>query len=170
MQCSPLGRVPKAADDVVGTAAESRAGAQTSGAPDVGRFIYDAVRGANPITPPEGHPPSVLPMHSDVTLYIVFMSARFPGVPVVLPMRDVSRAFKLMWLSPSDAHWFGTRLKCPRLAAKIPMALKFGALLIIFTVMQFGWTESSGEYCAHGAAISQAHRSLDPADFYRRLT
>ena len=48
------------------------------------------------------------------------------------------------------------------MAASVALAASWTCLLVVFGVMQFGWTESPGNYCVHGAAISQAHRALGP--------
>ena len=88
-----------------------------------------------------------------------------PGIPILLAMRDVKAAFKLVAYSLSDCSWFGTRLPCKLMAASVAFAAGWTCLLVVFGVMQFGWTESPGNYCVHGAAISQAHRALGPPNF-----
>ena len=148
IQCAPMGRTTKSDDEGFVT--------------DEGRFIYDGSDGGlasvNGKTPVGRHPPPPLPCHIELIIYIAWLSVVAPGIPILLAMRDVKAAFKLVAYSLSDCSWFGTRLPCKLMTAGVALAAGWTCLLVVFGVMQFGWTESPGNYCVHGAAISQAHR------------
>ena len=150
--CQPMGRVPKSDDD----------GFKTS----EGRFVYDGSHGGassvNSHTPMDRHPPAVCPLHAELIAYLVWLTVQVPGVPVLFVMRDVKAAFKLVWVGVADQHWFGTRLPASALKAFASWA----TLLVVFTVLVFGWAESPGEYGMYGWAIAQTHRSLSSGAFW----
>lgn len=159
VQCAPMGRVPKTDDEGFVVEPPRYDVAE-------GRFIYDAKDGGdasvNAKTPPGRHPPAPLPVHLELIVYIVWLTLMAPGVPIYLAMRDVKAAFKLIHYATSDINWFGTRLPCKRLTKHVRRASKWFAIVAIFTVLQFGWSESPGNYCVHGHAISAGHRALGP--------
>ena len=148
VQYAPMGRTTKTDDEWFVT--------------DEGRFIYDGSDGGlasvNGKTPVGRHPPAPLPCHIELIIYIVWLAVMSPGIPILLAIRDVKAAFKLVSYSLSDCSWFGTRLPCKLMAASVAFAAGWTCQLVVFGVMQFGWAESPGNYCVHGAAISQAHR------------
>ena len=73
---------------------------------------------------------------------------------------DVKAAFKLIWVAISDSNWFGARFASSMFGKARPC---WKHLFILFTVLQFGWSESPGEYGVFGWCISAAHRALGPS-------
>ena len=152
VQCAPMSRVDKHDDEGFVDATEG------------GRFIFDAkhgaTRGLNKKTPVTTHPPSAAPSHLSLIFFIVWITLQFPGVPILCCKIDVKAAFKLIWVAISDSNWFGARFASSMFGKARPC---WKHLFILFTVLQFGWSESPGEYGVFGWCISAAHRALGPS-------
>ena len=152
VQCAPMSRVDKHDDEGFVDATEG------------GRFIFDAkhgaTRGLNKKTPVTTHPPSAAPSHLSLIFFIVWICLQFPGVPILCCKIDVKAAFKLIWIAISDSNWFGARFASSMFGKARPC---WKHLFILFTVLQFGWSESPGEYGVFGWCISAAHRALGPS-------
>ena len=80
---APLARVPKMNPDR--TMAES------------GRMVWDGGL-QNKSCPKEDHPPAYQPRHGTVARCIIYYQLHFPGIPVRISKKDISEAFKWLWL------------------------------------------------------------------------
>eukprot|EP00971_Amphidinium_carterae_P146193 2897937-Amphidinium_carterae.1 len=69
------------------------------------RVVHDQ-RGVNRLCDPSLHPPALQPRHRQLAKLIVWWRHQYPGIPTHIAKRDVSGAFRLLWLNPRDAELF----------------------------------------------------------------
>jgi len=137
---SPSGRVPKQNPDRTLSAE--------------GRPIHD-MRGANLDSRKEQHPPAKQPLHRGLARLSLWWEARHPGVPQLCSKRDVARAFKWHHLEPGAVPEFGTSLPGDAVGLE-------GRVVMIHTVLVFGWSGSPGEYMAFSWAAKREHERRRP--------
>ena len=71
-----------------------------------GRVIWDA-RVVNELCHKEGHFPAAQPRYAEVVRLILWYKTRYPGIRVLLAKKDVSEAFKWLWVEQDDCRLFG---------------------------------------------------------------
>ena len=91
----PLARVPKYNPD--------------RSVSEKGRVIWDA-RIVNELCSKDDHFPAAQPKHAEVVRLIVWYQARYPGVRILLAKKDISEAFKWLWVTQEDCRLFGADL------------------------------------------------------------
>ena len=72
------------------------------------RIVHDQ-RTINKGTSKFWHPPALQPMHVQVARRVMWMKARFPGVPILMSKKDIAGAFRLIWVAPPDVELFAGR-------------------------------------------------------------
>ena len=58
----------------------------------------------------EEHPPALQPTHAQIARQILWWKHRYPGITVLLAKRDISGAFRLLWVDPEDIELLATEL------------------------------------------------------------
>ena len=91
----PLARVPKYNPD--------------RSVSEKGRVIWDA-RIVNELCSKDDHFPAAQPKHAEVVRLIVWYQTRYPGVRILLAKKDISEAFKWLWVTQEDCRLFGADL------------------------------------------------------------
>ena len=113
------------------------------------RIVHDQ-RGVNHFTDKVWHPPALQPTHDQIARRILWMQARYPGVPVLLAKKDIAGAFRLLWVNPADA---------PLFAGDLPWKPEFAEdgheegrkeegkpMTVIYLVSSFGFSGPPGEW------------------------
>ena len=126
------------------------------------RVVHDQ-RGVNLGTHKDLHPPALQPTHSQIARRILMWKRRCPGLPILMSKKDVSGAFRLLWVDPRDA---------PLFAGDLPWQVQhmvveegedclagLGDLTVIYLVSSFGFSGAPGEWSAWGRATEEFHRS-----------
>ena len=131
---SPFARVPKMNPDR--TVSSS------------GRLIWDG-RGPNMGSVKEDFPPALLPRHQELAKVLVWMRLWYPKLPILLSKKDVSEAYKWVWLAPEDVWLF---------AADIPVA----------TFSQEGQTPMKGVATATSAVTTTVAQTIKDAGQQQR--
>ena len=134
------------------------------------RIVHDQ-RGVNHFTDKVWHPPALQPTHDQIARRILWMQARYPGVPVLLAKKDIAGAFRLLWVNPADA---------PLFAGDLPWKPEFAEdgheegrkeegkpMTVIYLVSSFGFSGSPGEWTPWGRATEEFHRAHKPAETRR---
>ena len=137
------------------------------------RIVHDQ-RTINKGTSKFWHPPALQPMHVQVARRVVWMKARFPGVPILMSKKDIAGAFRLIWVAPADVELFAGDLPWqPEKAfgenqrgAASPAR---GDITVIYLVSSFGFSGSPGEWTMWGRATEEYHRGHRPTDPRRDL-
>eukprot|EP00435_Cladocopium_sp_Y103_P042118 s923_g11.t1 len=138
------------------------------------RVVHDQ-RTVNQATSKYWHPPALQPLHSQVARRIVWAKHRAPGVPVLMAKKDISGAFRLLWVDPADVSLFAGDLPWqPRQAfgedqSHVPSPA-VGDLTVIYLVSSFGFSGSPGEWCMWGRATEECHRAHGPAEPRRNMS
>ena len=52
------------------------------------------------------HPPALQPTHAQIARRIIRAKLQCPGLPVLLSKKDISGAFRLLWVKPADVELF----------------------------------------------------------------
>ena len=125
-----------------------------------GRVIWDA-RVVNELCHKEDHFPAAQPRYAEVVRLILWHKTRYPGIRVLLAKKDVSEAFKWLWVEQDDCRLFG---------ADIPNEGEGTAdrgtlprpVTVLYLAMTFGWTGAPGEFMAFAWAIKLLHRACGP--------
>eukprot|EP00438_Fugacium_kawagutii_P014165 Skav213278 [mRNA] locus=scaffold2944:132640:149231:+ [translate_table: standard] len=129
------------------------------------RVVHDQ-RGVNRDTHKDWHPPALQPSHEQIARRILWAKTRYPGVPVLLAKKDVAGAFRLLWVSPSDAALFAGDLPWrPESMESGEEELEGdqgGPMTIIYLVSSFGFCGSPGEWTVWGRATEEFHRAHRP--------
>jgi hypothetical protein len=99
------------------------------------------------------HFPALQPRHSEVIKAILWWSLRCPKVPIRLAKKDISEAFKWLWLLCESAGLFATDL---------PDADVETSLVAIYLVMTFGCTGAPGEFMVFAWLLKLLHSSFKP--------
>eukprot|EP00971_Amphidinium_carterae_P311340 6188068-Amphidinium_carterae.1 len=164
VQSSPLAAVPKMLPDRT-LAAECR-------------VVHDQ-RITNQFCPSYLHPPALQPKHSQIVRLVKWWQTMLPGIPVMIAKRDISSAFRLIWVDPEDCEVFAADLPWRPLAcaADTPVPVDpstsstakereelWTGVTAIFMVMSFGFTGAPGEWAPWGLATTALHRAYIPAD------
>ena len=139
-------------------------------APDK-RVVHDQRR-VNMMTDKTWHPPALQPTHQQIARRVLWHKTRYPGIEVVISKRDIAGAFRLLWVSPSDAHLFAGDLPWrPEMMEKedgdtdslqyedVSPGKEF---TVIYLVSSFGFSGSPGEWTAFGRATEEYHRAHMP--------
>eukprot|EP00435_Cladocopium_sp_Y103_P058511 s1062_g20.t1 len=131
------------------------------------RVVHDQ-RTVNQATSKYWHPPALQPLHSQVARRVVWAKHRTPGVPILMAKKDISGAFRLLWVDPADVSLFAGDLPWqPQQAfgddqSHVPSPA-VGDLTVIYLVSSFGFSGSPGEWCMWGRATEEYHRAHKPA-------
>eukprot|EP00435_Cladocopium_sp_Y103_P010990 s1238_g2.t2 len=137
------------------------------------RVVHDQ-RTVNSATSKYWHPPALQPLHSQVARRIVWAKHRAPGLPVLMAKKDISGAFRLLWVDPADVSLFAGDL--PWLPEKVFGEEKAfggapeGDLTVIYLVSSFGFSGSPGEWCMWGRATEEYHRAHQPTSPRRDMS
>ena len=117
------------------------------------------------------HPPALQPTHSQIAKRILWAKGRCPGLPVLLSKKDISGAFRLLWVAPEDVELFAGELPWnPRKA--FPNAtdeeihlegVPGGDITVVYLVSSFGFSGSPGEWTVWGRSTEEFHRAHRPA-------
>ena len=134
------------------------------------RLVHDQ-RQVNGGTHKDLHPPAGQPTHEQVVRRILWLKARYPGVPVVMAKKDVAGAFRLLWVDPRDTELFaGDVPRKPDLIGPSDASGRTGLdsnLTVIYLVSSFGFSGSPGEWTVWGRATEEVHRGLKPLESRR---
>ncbi|CAK9114808.1 unnamed protein product [Durusdinium trenchii] len=117
------------------------------------------------------HPPALQPTHSQIAKRILWAKGRCPGLPVLLSKKDISGAFRLLWVAPEDVELFAGELPWnPRKA--FPNAtdedihlegIPGGDITVVYLVSSFGFSGSPGEWTVWGRSTEEFHRAHRPS-------
>ena len=132
------------------------------------RIVHDQ-RGVNGGTSKFFHPPALQPAHVQISRRILWEKHRAPGVPILMAKKDISGAFRLLWVSPEDVELFAGELPWKPQQAfpeqteaeKVDVGFRE---VVIYLVSSFGFSGSPGEWCAWGRATEEFHRAHRPAE------
>ena len=134
------------------------------------RLVHDQ-RQVNGGTHKDLHPPAGQPTHEQVARRILWLKARYPGVPVVMAKKDVAGAFRLLWVDPRDTELFAGDVPWkPDLFGPgdaLGRAEFDSNLTVIYLVSSFGFSGSPGEWTVWGRATEEVHRGLKPSESRR---
>lgn len=129
------------------------------------RVVHDQ-RTINAGTSKWFHPPALQPSHSQVARRVIWARSQCPGVPILLSKKDISGAFRLLWVSPGDVELFAGDLPWQPFKAfghepeaEPPVQ---GDVTVIYLVSSFGFSGSPGEWTMWGRATEEYHRSHKP--------
>eukprot|EP00971_Amphidinium_carterae_P224535 4454252-Amphidinium_carterae.1 len=143
------------------------------------RVVHDQ-RTTNLTCPAGYHPPALQPKHSQIARLVKWWESVLPGIPVQIAKRDISSAFRLIWIAPDDCEIFAADLPWRVDACGAPSTdttpltkdsqidsePQFKGVTAIFMVMSFGFTGAPGEWAPWGLATSMLHRTYVPEDPY----
>ena len=138
------------------------------------RIVHDQ-RGVNGGTSKFWHPPALQLAHVQISRRILWEKCRSPGVPVLMAKKDISGAFRLLWVSPEDVELFAGELPWrpdqafPLHSETEDAMAEFREVVVIYLVSSFGFSGSPGEWSAWGRATEEFHRSHRPAEPRRDL-
>ena len=141
----PLARVPKYNPD--------------RSVSEKGRVILDA-RVVNELCSKEDHFPAAQPKHAEVVRLIVWYQTRYPGVRILLAKKDISEAFKWLWVTQEDCRLFGADL--PGELSEDHRGAPPRPVTVLYLAMTFGWTGAPGEFMAYAWAVKLLHRACCP--------
>ena len=130
------------------------------------RVVHDQRR-INAGTHKELHPPAVQPLHQQIVRRILWLKARYPGVPILMAKKDVAGAFRLLWLDPRDVELFGGEVPWEpgHMGGGSDTKKQQGdpkALTMLYLVSSFGFSGSPGEWNVWGRATEEVHRACCP--------
>ncbi|CAE7258876.1 unnamed protein product, partial [Symbiodinium microadriaticum] len=118
-----------------------------------GRVIWDA-RVVNELCSKDDHSPAAQPKHAEVVRLIVWYQTRYPGVRILLAKKDISEAFKWLWVTQEDCRLFGADL--PGEPTEDHRGAPPRPVTVLYLAMTFGWTGAPGEFMAYAWAVSLA--------------
>eukprot|EP00971_Amphidinium_carterae_P057392 1134727-Amphidinium_carterae.1 len=139
------------------------------------RVVHDQ-RATNATCPAGHHPPALQPRHSQVARLVKWWQSNLPGIPVYLTKRDISSAFRLIWIDPEDCEVFAADLPWKPSSCALPKDASHGGdeekakdtectdarqdlkgVTAIFMVMSFGFSGAPGEWAPWGLATAMLH-------------
>ena len=88
------------------------------------------------------------PMHRQLARLVLWWGLRNPRIPVVMAKKDVSKAFKLIWV---DAH--GTVIMAVTLQGK--HGGRPNSVAAMYLTLVFGWMGAPGQYVVWGWGVKQ---------------
>ncbi|CAE7698391.1 unnamed protein product [Symbiodinium sp. CCMP2592] len=119
-----------------------------------GRLIWDARR-VNEHCSKHRYFPALQPRHSEIARLILWWQTRFPHIPIYLAKKDVSDAFKWLWIQSEDGPLFGADL--PGTELGLPEGVT-----AVYTAMTFGWTGAPGSFMGFAWGVKLLHSSHTP--------
>ncbi|CAE7545999.1 unnamed protein product [Symbiodinium sp. CCMP2592] len=125
-----------------------------------GRVIWDA-RVVNELCHKDDHFPAIQPRYAEVVRLVMWYKSRYPGVRVLLAKKDVSEAFKWLWVEQDDCRLFGADLPTEG-ATRDSRGDASRPVTVLYLAMTFGWTGAPGEFMAFAWAIKLLHRACGP--------
>ena len=136
------------------------------------RVVHDQ-RAINHGTTKYLHPPALQPTHAQIAKRILWTKGRNPGLPVLLAKKDISGAFRLLWVDPADVElfagdlpWVPERAFAAEAEYQGPRPVK-DEITVIYLVSSFGFNGSPGEWTAWGRATEEFHRAHRPSQSRR---
>ena len=138
------------------------------------RVVHDQ-RTVNCGTSKFWHPPALQPLHSQVARRILWAKHRCPGLPVLMAKKDISGAFRLLWVDPADVELFAGDLPWQPHKAfpgqeDGPENPVEGDITVVYLVSSFGFSGSPGEWCMWGRATEEYHRAHRPTTSRRDMS
>ncbi|CAE7534713.1 unnamed protein product, partial [Symbiodinium sp. CCMP2592] len=118
-----------------------------------GRVIWDA-RVVNELCHKDDHFPAIQPRYAEVVRLVMWYKSRYPG-------KDVSEAFKWLWVEQDDCRLFGADLPTEG-ATRDSRGDASRPVTVLYLAMTFGWTGAPGEFMAFAWAIKLLHRACGP--------
>ena len=120
------------------------------------------------------HPPALQPKHAQIARRIVRMKLLCPGLPVLLSKKDISGAFRLLWVKPSDVELFAGDLpwqpdKAFGQGAKPVEKPVQEDVTVLYVVSSFGFSGSPGEWTMWARATENYHRGHRPQQSRRDM-
>ena len=100
--------------------------------------------------------PALTPRHSELGRQILWWSVQYPKIPVLIAKKDVSDAFKWLWLLSECAGLFSTEFK--RNQAGLDCNL-----VVIWLVLNFGWLGGPGCFARFGTLLRVIITNFRPA-------
>ena len=91
---------------------------------------------------------------------IVWYQTRYPGVRILLAKKDISEAFKWLWVTQEDCRLFGADL--PGEDTEDHRGAPSRPVTVLYLAMTFGWTGAPGEFMAYAWAVKLLHRACRP--------
>ena len=119
-----------------------------------GRLIWDARR-VNAHCDKTHYFPAAQPRHSEIARLILWWQTRFPHIPILLAKKDVSDAFKWLWIQSEDGPLFGADLPGSELGLS-------EGVTAVYTAMTFGWTGAPGSFMGFAWGVKLFHGSHAP--------
>ena len=129
------------------------------------RVVHDQ-RGVNYATSKFWHPPAVQPIHLQVARRVLWWKT------ILMAKKDISGAFRLLWVDPADVELFAGDLPwVPEKAFPQEVVELAGGrdLVVIYLVSSFGFSGSPGEWSLWGRATEEFHRAHAPQQPRRDL-
>ena len=129
------------------------------------RVVHDQ-RPVNQGTHKDFHPPALQPTHDQIARRVLFLKHRYPGCQVHIAKKDISGAFRLLWVAPADVELFAGDL--PWKDAAMPDEeghsgeVRGRPLTVLYLVSSFGFSGSPGEWTPWGRATEEFHRAHRP--------
>eukprot|EP00971_Amphidinium_carterae_P043438 854826-Amphidinium_carterae.3 len=120
------------------------------------RFIND-LRMVNGHCWKTDNPPAKQCSHKQLARLVAWWRARLPNVRVVMCKKDVSAAFKLIWLRADACHVMAVQLLGHQW--ELP-----SDVYAIYLVLTFGWIGSPGQWQPWGWAVKWHHETFHPPD------
>jgi hypothetical protein len=102
------------------------------------------------------HPPSETPTHRTFARRIAHAIVAFPGGPIYIIKRDVSAAFKRVFLQVASAKYFASVVRGSSAGIASNLA-------VVWLTLSFGWTGSPGEYGVYQNIIDEYVSSARPS-------
>ena len=123
-----------------------------------GRIVWDATP-VNIDCHKTRHFPAAQPKHQEFTRAILWWQSRFPGITILLSKKDVSDAFKWLWLQASFCGLFATELSVEEGSEDLTDEERqvLQSLVAIYLSMTFGWVGAPGEFMAFTWVIKLLH-------------
>jgi hypothetical protein len=90
--------------------------------------------------------PALMPTHAELGRLILWWALRFPGIPIFLAKKDVSDAFKWLWLLAECSGLFFTEFKPGQAGLE-------AHLIVIWLVLNFGWMGGPGSFARFGILL-----------------
>ncbi|CAE7671785.1 unnamed protein product [Symbiodinium sp. CCMP2592] len=109
----------------------------------------------------DDHFPAIQPRYAEVVRLVMWYKSRYPGVRVLLAKKDVSEAFKWLWVEQDDCRLFGADLPTEG-ATRDSRGDASRPVTVLYLAMTFGWTGAPGEFMAFAWAIKLLHRACGP--------
>ncbi|CAE7233656.1 unnamed protein product [Symbiodinium sp. CCMP2592] len=120
-----------------------------------GRLIWDARR-VNEHCSKHRYFPALQPRHSEIARLILWWQTRFPHIPIYLAKKDVSDAFKWLWIQSEDGPLFGADL--PGTELGLPEGVT-----AVYTAMTFGWTGAPGSFMGFAWGVKLLEAESGPS-------